>query len=384
MVKKVLISAGEASGDLHAANLVKKLIEIDSSVEVMAMGGDNLRDAGADVIIDCAELAVVGVVEVLINYRKIKRALDKLSEVVINQKPDLLILVDYQEFNMKLAQTAKKNGVKVLFYIGPQVWAWRPHRVHKMREKIDMMAVLFPFEVAFYENANVPVKFVGNPLVDEVKANTDKLSLINQYQLSPELKTVGLLPGSRKSEIKRILPIQLESARQLKQKHPQLQFVLAVASTLSKSEIEQQCQQYSELDIKFIRDLPYNVMSVCDAIITASGTATLETGLMEIPLAITYRISPLSYAILRRMMTIDKVGLVNIVAEKMIVKEFIQQDAVPEKIAGEISEILENDDYRENMINELKQVKQKLGIQGGSKIVAELAYQMLTNNEHVT
>ncbi|MCW9001069.1 MAG: hypothetical protein OQK04_20325, partial [Kangiellaceae bacterium] len=178
MTQNVLISAGEASGDLHAANLVKELKRLNPEVEVAAMGGENLRAAGAKVVIDCADLAVMGLVEVLLNYRKLKAALNKMCEIVIEQKPDLLILVDYQEFNMKLAETAKKHGVKVLFYIGPQVWAWRSHRVYKMREKIDMMAVLFPFEVDFYTKANVPVRFVGIPLVDEAKASKSKLELL--------------------------------------------------------------------------------------------------------------------------------------------------------------------------------------------------------------
>jgi len=381
MTQKILISAGEASGDLHAANLVRELKKLDANIDVKAMGGDNLKAAGADVIIDCAELAVVGIVEVLINYRKIKRALDQLADIVRNEKPDLLILVDYQEFNMKLAQIAKANGVKVLFYIGPQVWAWRPKRVHKIRQRVDMMAVLFPFEVAFYEDADVPVKFVGNPLVDEVYANTDKRELLSKYDLSPDKKIVGLFPGSRRSEIKKILPIQLATAQYLQKSHPDLQFVLAVASTLKVEEVKLYCAEHQELEIKFVQDRPYNIMSTCDAIITASGTATLEIGLMEIPCAITYRISPISYAIFKRMISIENVGLVNIVAEKRIVNEFIQDDAKPEKIGQEIIRILDDEEYRDTMVHNLKQVKQKLGTEGGSKNVAELAFNMLNLNE---
>ena len=380
MTQNILISAGEASGDLHAANLVKELKQLNPDVEVTAMGGDNLRAAGANVVIDCAELAVMGLVEVLLNYRKLKAALNQMCQIAIEQKPDLLILVDYQEFNMKLAETAKKNGVKVLFYIGPQVWAWRSHRVFKMREKIDMMAVLFPFEVDFYTQANVPVRFVGNPLVDEAKATKPKHELISDYGLNSENRVVGLLPGSRRSEINRILPIQLDSARILKRRKPELQFVLAVASTVSKQEIKTQCAGYEDLNIHIIQDVPYNVMSVCDSLMTASGTATLETGLVGIPCAITHKIASLSYAILRRMMTIDKVGLVNIVAEKSIVKEFIQNDAKPDLIAEEIMRTLDDQDYRSEMISELKQLKEKLGIAGGSKIVAELALEMMVES----
>lgn len=377
MNQTVLISAGEASGDLHAANLVKELKIISPDVSITAMGGDNLREAGANVIIDCADLAVVGLVEVLINYRKIKRAFNQLADVVRKEKPDLLILVDYQEFNIKLAQVAKESGVKVLFYIGPQVWAWRPKRVHKIRQRVDMMAVLFPFEVAFYENANVPVEFVGNPLVDEVYANKESDELLKTYQLSENKTTIGLFPGSRRAEILKVLPIQLETARYLIKRQENLQFVLAVASTLDAEEIKLQCEGYEDLDIKFVQDRPYNIMSICDAIVTASGTATLEIGLMGIPFAITYKISPISYAIFKRMISVDDVGLVNIVAEKRIINEYIQDEAKPNLIGDEIIKILSNTEYRQKMISDMSEVRNKLGAEGGSKNVAKLAARML-------
>ena len=174
MSKTIMISAGEASGDLHAANLVKALHRIDANIHVKGMGGQNLRDAGADVLVDCTDIAVVGLVEVLIHYRKIKGVLNRLADELRNNPPDLLILVDYQEFNFRLARVAKQCGVRVLFYISPQVWAWRPHRVHKIGELIDMMAVLFPFEEKFYQQAGVPVRFVGNPLVDEARPGKTK------------------------------------------------------------------------------------------------------------------------------------------------------------------------------------------------------------------
>ncbi|WP_196137382.1 lipid-A-disaccharide synthase [Aliikangiella sp. G2MR2-5] len=377
MNQKIVISAGEASGDLHAANLVKELKQINPHVKVKAMGGDKLRAAGAEVVLDCKELAVMGLVEVLLNYRKLKAALTFMQEQVIKEKPDLLILVDYQEFNNKLAQTAKQHGIKVLFYIGPQVWAWRPNRVYKMKERVDMMAVLFPFEVEFYQKANVPVTFVGNPLVDEVKANKDKIDLISGYGLEATKPIVGLLPGSRRSELKRILPIQLEAARKLKNQKPQLQFVLAVASTLELEEVQSFCKNYQDLNIKLIQDLSYNVMSVCDAMIVASGTATLEAGLMGIPSVIVYHMSPISYAILSRLISIEWVGLVNIVAQKLIMKELIQGNAKPQKIADEICELLDNASYRQNMLDELASIKNKLGVGGGSRKVAQLANSML-------
>ena len=372
-----MISAGEASGDLHAANLIKALRAITPDIEVNGMGGDKLREAGAILQVDCAEMAVVGIVEVLANLRRIMRNLNILRNELQNNPPDLLILVDYQEFNFKLAKAAKQCGVKVLFYISPQVWAWRPHRVHKIGKLIDMMAVLFPFEEKFYQKANVPVRFVGNPLVDEARPSQSKAETLQQHQLDPRKKVIGLFPGSRKNEIKRILPTQLKAAELLQQKHPELQFILPIASTINNADIQSHLQHYKTLNIHAVKDHVYNVMQACDAIITASGTATLEIALMGIPNVITYEISPISYFILKRLVSIDNIGLVNIVAEKNIVKEFIQHEATAQNIANEIDHLLTNDDYRNNMISELNQVRAKLGKEGGSNNVAQLAYDML-------
>lgn len=373
-----MVSAGEASGDLHAANLVKALHKIDPSILVTGMGGDKLREVGVELLVDCADIAVVGIVEVLANYRLIKRALNKLADAIRNSPPDLLILVDYQEFNFRLAKIAKRQGVKVLFYISPQVWAWRPHRVHKIGKLIDMMAVLFPFEEKFYRNANVPVSFVGHPLVDEARPDKTRAECFSAYHIDADKKVIGLFPGSRKGEIKRVLPILLESAVLLKQKHPDAQFILPVASTLGIDYIESFLAHHSHLNIRVVKDRSYNAMQICDAIMAASGTATLEIALIGIPNAIVYRIAPLSYFILKRMITIDSIGLVNIVAEKNIVREFIQYEAVPEKIAAEIDRILCDDKYRTRMIDELAKVREKLGKKGGSDNIAQLAYSMLS------
>ncbi|NRA40959.1 MAG: lipid-A-disaccharide synthase, partial [Pseudomonadales bacterium] len=242
----IVISAGEASGDLHAANMLAAMQQKQASLDVYAMGGDKLRSAGAEVVIDCSELAVIGLIEVLKNYRKIKAALEQMKQLVRDKRPDLVILVDYQEFNMQLAEYAKSIGIKTLFYIGPQVWAWRPHRVHKMRQRIDMMAVLFPFEVDFYTQAKVPVRFVGNPLVDEVQPSADKAALLSRFALDQKAankQLVALFPGSRKSEIKRLLPTQIAAAKLIASQRSDVHFVLAVASTLDQAQIEASVSQ---------------------------------------------------------------------------------------------------------------------------------------------
>ena len=377
MTKRIMISAGEASGDMHAANIVDALRTMDNNLEFYGMGSANLREAKVDLLIDCKDIAVVGLFEVLIHYRKIMRALNMMRDSLRDNPPDLLILVDYQEFNFKLAETAKSLGIKVLFYISPQVWAWRQHRVHKIGKIIDMMAVILPFEEKFYKDANVPVRFVGNPLADETKPNKDKQSCFSEYELEPGKTVIGLFPGSRRGEIQRVLPIQLEAAVKLIKQKPGLQFILPIASTLDRSIFIPHLSKYPQLNIKLVKDLPYNVMQCCDSIIIASGTATLEVALMGIPNCITYKISPLSYFILKRMVTIEHIGLVNIVAEKGIIREFIQHDAQPQMIADEIIRTLDDEDYRENMISELNMVRDKLGKAGGINNMAELVLEML-------
>jgi lipid-A-disaccharide synthase len=374
----VFIIAGEASGDLHASHLARELLNIDSSLVLKGMGGDNMRRAGVDILIDASELAVVGLVEVLANYRTIKSALESLQKTITDNPPDLLILVDYQEFNQRLAAYAKSIGIKVLFYIGPQVWAWRPGRVYKMARIVDQMAVIFPFEVELYKDANVPVEFTGHPLVEEVAADKTPGQARELLELD-QTTTIGLFPGSRKGEIKRVLPIQLKAASKLLKADPDLQFVLPLAESLSDDVLDPFIEDIVDLRICVINGRSYDVMQACDAIITASGTATLEIALMGIPMAIVYKISWLSYFILRLIVSAERIGLVNIVADKDIVQEFLQGKARPRKIATEIQRILSDKDYNDTMRHELSLVRDKLGDRHGTTHIAQLAYNMLDN-----
>ena len=376
-VKNIMISAGEASGDLHAANLVKALHKLDPTIKVNGMGSDKMREAGVDLLYDCRDIAVMGIVEVLAKWGTIMGALNILKESLANNPPDLLILVDYQEFNMKLAKAAKKLGIKVMFYIGPQVWAWRSHRVKKIGAKIDMMAVLFPFEEDFYKKAGVPVRFVGNPLVDEVKASMTTEAANAMFGLDASLKTIGLLPGSRRSEICRLLPIQLASARLIHQQYPQTQFIIPLAKSVDMQQIQPLLDEYAELPLHIVHSHIHDVMQCSYAVITASGTASLETALMTTPMVIIYKMSNLSYKIMQRMITIDNIGLPNIVAGKQVVKELLQENASAENISDEILQLLNDQDYYQSIYSELQLIRSKLGTSGGSERVAKLAYDML-------
>jgi lipid-A-disaccharide synthase len=376
----VFIIAGEASGDLHASLLARKLLTLDPGLTLKGMGGDSMRRAGVDVLVDASELAVVGLFEVLANYRTIKGVLESLKQTITDTPPDLLILVDYQEFNQRLAAYAKSIGVKVLFYIGPQVWAWRPRRVYKMGKIVDQMAVIFPFEVELYKDANVPVEFTGHPLVEEVIADKSPAQARELLELE-DTTTIGLFPGSRRGEIKRVLPIQLATAKKLLNENPDLQFVLPLAESLDDEVLDPFIDEIVSLRISVINGKYYDVMQSCDAIVTASGTATLEIALMGIPMAIVYKISWLSYFILKFMVSIDRIGLVNIVADKFVVKEFLQGTARPKKIAEEILHILSDKNYNDTMRQELSLIRDKLGGSSGTTHVARLAYNMLENKK---
>ena len=374
--RNIVIVAGEASGDAHAARLVEELKKIDGNISFRGMGGNQLRKAGVDVFIDMTKLSVMGFVEVLMKYTYIRSELNKLKQNISKQPPDLLILVDYQEFNQRLAAYAKSIGVKVLFYIGPQVWAWRPRRVYKMGKIVDQMAVIFPFEVELYKDANVPVEFTGHPLVEEVIPDKSPAQARELLELE-DITTIGIFPGSRKGEIKRILPIQLATVKKLLSQNPDLQFVLPLAESLDDEALDPFIEEIVTLRISVINGRYYDVMQACDAIITASGTATLEIALMGIPMAIVYKISWLSYFILKFMVSIDRIGLVNIVADRFVVREFLQGKARPKKIAAEILNILSDKNYNDTMRQELSLIRDKLGDSSGTTHVAQLAYDMI-------
>ena len=379
--KTVFIVAGEASGDLHAANLCRELLAMDDSIRLQGMGGRKMREAGVEVLFDATELAVVGLVEVLFKYRMIKGVLNQIKAHLRQSPPALLILVDYQEFNQRLAAYAKSLGIKVLFYIGPQVWAWRPKRVYKMARIVDQMAVIFPFEVELYKKARVPVEFTGHPLVDE--NIPDKTTAQARAALSlEEQTTVGLFPGSRSGEIERLLPIMLATARLLREKRPELQFVLPLASSIQPQDLARYGKALSALEVRVVENNTHDVIQACDSIIVASGTATLEIGLMGTPMVITHKLAALSYFILSRLVSISHIGLVNIVPGKEIVREFIQHAATPENLTGETLRILEDKNYNQTMRDELSKLRALLGTGGGSKNVARLAYSMLEKNNN--
>lgn len=376
MNKRIMIVAGEASGDLHGSNLVKEALRIDSGLSFIGIGGRRMRDAGVTILVDSSEMAVVGLVEVISHSRFIYRAYSILKKIIRSDPPDLLILIDYPDFNLHLAKVAKSAGVKVLYYISPQVWAWRVGRVKKMARLVDRMAVVFPFEVPFYEKEGVPVTFVGHPLLDTVHPTMTLPESQICFGVDPGKKTVGLFPGSRKGEIRNLLATIMDAAFLLRKHFPDLQFILPLAPSLSKADIAPFIGS-NPLDIRVVEGKIYDVMQVCDAIISVSGTVTLEAALMGVPMVIIYRVSPLTYAVGKRLIKVDHIGICNIVAGERVVRELLQDDAEPGWIAAEIGRILSDEAYAREMRSKLASVKAKLGAGGGSAKVAQLLIEMV-------
>ncbi|WP_150047614.1 MULTISPECIES: lipid-A-disaccharide synthase [Methylomonas] len=372
----VMFSAGESSGDQHAAHMFQEIQTQRPDIRGIGMGANKMRQAGIDIRVDSSGIGVIGLVEILNHYGEIRKALQAMKALLADERPDLLVCVDYKEFNLKLAQYAKSLGIKVLFYVSPQVWASRPGRVKTYGRAIDMMAVIFPFETAYYEAENVPVRYVGHPSVDKVHPQRDKQQDFALFDLDPTRPVIGILPGSRSNELKRMLPVMLQAAGQLAERRPQLQFVLPQADTVSDADLQAYLQNCA-LPIRVVKQQTYDAIQCCDAIMTTSGTASLEIALLGVPMLIAYRLSPLTYYLGRLLIRIPFIGLPNIIAGRAIVKELIQTEASASNMATEIERFLSDPAYRSRCVEGLQQVKQRLGSGGGSKNMANLALEMI-------
>jgi lipid-A-disaccharide synthase len=373
---KIVIVAGEASGDLHGSNLIKALRLIEPGFTVQGIGGKRLKKAGVDLIADVSRMGVVGITEVLFRIPLIIKKFLQLKKLFRENTPDLLILIDYSGFNLPLARAAKKQGIKILYYISPQVWASRKGRIKKIRETVDQMAVIIPFEAPLYKKEGVNATFVGHPLVGNVRPHYPRAEALRHFNLEEGRPIVGILPGSRPGEVKRLLPVMLETGIILKRSFPALQFVLPLASTLNPSDISDMLKGIP-LDVRIVREETYDAVAVSDVVMVASGTATLETALLETPMIIVYKVSELTYQIGKRFVYIDQIGLVNIIAGKPIVPEFVQGAARPKDMARAVAELLEDQKAREVMIAELKKVRLVLGDPGASERAARIAAEML-------
>lgn len=375
--KNIVVITGEASGDAHAGRMIAELKQIAPDVTIKGIGGENMRAAGAEIIVDFSELAVMGLVEVLKRYRHIKKIFNQVVVMLKVEQPDLLVLIDYPGFNLKLAKVAKKLGIPVLYYISPKVWAWRKGRVKTIRKVVDHIAVLFPFEVPIYEEAGVPVTCVGHPLVDAVQKTLTSEQAKAKFDLDSKHRVVGLFPGSRRSEVEVLLPIMIEAAEQIHHHHYDVSIVLPLASGLDV-EVLKPILKKTKLPIKVVVGDFYELTSACDAIVAASGTVTLEIALLGVPHLIIYRVAPITYRILKQLVKIPYVGLCNIVTKKSLILELLQDDVTAERLEKELSRLLTQVSSKTEAEDIRQQVLTALGPAGGAQNAAKQVLNMLT------
>ena len=376
---KILISAGEASGDLHAGAVTRAIRQLNPDTEIFGMGGDCMRAAGGEVLFDIKDHSVMGFVEVLKKLPDIWRLRSEFIALMNRRKPDVLLTIDYPGFNMRLAKLAKERGIKVVSFIAPSAWAWRPQRAAGVVKVVDKIASIFPFEYDLYKSYGADIEFVGHPLVDTVKPSLPRdeaEKLAGKRQGHP---LVLLMPGSREMEIQRLLPVMLEAARILKKKRPGMDFAMPRAATIPKERLEAPINA-SGLDITLTEGHTYDVMSTADLAIATSGTVTLEAALCGLGCEILYKSSPVSFWIASHVVEIPHIGLPNIVAGRMIEPELLQDDCTPEKVAFTALEMLEPKRYSQ-LQRDLQEVKEKLGESGAVKRVAELVLCMASKHQ---
>ena len=378
-----MVVAGEASGDLHGANLVKAMKTLRPALTYCGMGGTAMEQAGVERLYDAAKVSVVGFFEVITHLKDILRAQRTLRNRLTHCRPQLLILIDFPDFNFLLAKKAKKLGIPVFYYISPQVWAWRSGRVKTIAKLVDRLGVILPFEEAFYRDRGVDATYVGHPLLDTVKATMSKQDYLSTLGCSAQ-HLIGILPGSRIKEIKRLLPIFMASAQMLQERcDERLLFVVPCASSLSPQDLyEHGIKEYEDkLQIKIIEENRYEMMAASDAVIAASGTVTLELLLLNTPVVVAYRLAPLTYLLGKLLVRINYFSLINLIAGKMVVPELLQKDAHPKRISDELYSLLFEKTIRENTTRDFQEVRKKLGNRGASLRAAELALTLIPGSE---
>ena len=380
MTIRIMIVTGEASGDLHGANLLRALQAKVSDLEVCGMGGAELASLGVNILYDAAKVSVVGIFEVFSHLKDIISAQRILRRRLVTHRPDLLILIDLPDFNLFLAKKAKQLGIPVFYYISPQVWAWRAGRVKTMRDRVDKIGVILPFEEEFFRRRGVDAEYVGHPLLDTVVTSASKEQFYTEQQIPLDTRCIGLFPGSRKREVASLLPIFLEAGRILQSTTTEkLVFLIPQASTISTGDLEEAgiTNATKHLDIRIVREERYNLMAACAAVVAASGTVTLELAILEVPMIVTYKLSPLTYFLGRLLVKLKHFSLVNLIAGYPAVPELLQGEVTPQRIADEVTAILLQPGKRQEMKKALRDVKEKLGDAGASEKAANVVVTLL-------
>lgn len=358
--KRIVIIAGEESGDLHAAALINQLKATYPDIEVSGIGGRHMEHAGAKLVYDLARYGVTGITEVFRYLKILRLAFKTIKKHLSEQKPDLLILVDYPGFNLRLAKFAKRElGLKIVYYISPQIWAWKANRIHLIRECVDKMAVILPFEKSIYEKAGVPVRFVGHPLVEKMSLTRGTLATKGELGLPSNKKIVALLPGSRKNEVEKHVPILNETIKLLEKHFSDLHFVIPIAGTIKPENITSYFAD-NHPSLTFIKGKALDCMAAADFVIVASGTASLECALLEKPMCIIYKSSLLTYIAAMCLMKVKFLGLCNLLVNKMMVPEFLQYDCNAIELSKYIINFYQDVSHNHKVVLQLSELKESL------------------------
>jgi len=377
---RLLVSCGEPSGDLYAAELVRQLRRSLPQLDVFGLGGERLREQRAALRADVRELAVVGLLEVVTHLRRLSGVFTDLLAEVDRHPPQAALLVDYAGFNLRLAAALRRRGIPVVYYVSPQVWAWRRRRLRDIRRTVSRMLVIFPFEEALYREAGVPVRFVGHPLVDLVAPAPDRATFLMQHGLDPARPVLAVLPGSRPKEIEHNLPPLVEALRLIHDARPDVQFVLAVAPSIDPVPLR---ASLADLPVALLSGATHAILGACTAAVVASGTATVEAALLDAPMVVVYRLSPLTYHLGRRFVNVPHYAMVNLIAGRRLVAELIQSDFTGGRVAREALGLLEDEPGRRRMKEGLAEVRQRLGAPGGSARAAEEVLKVLAESDGV-
>jgi lipid-A-disaccharide synthase len=386
-MKKVFIIAGEASGDLHGAGLMRAMKSLRPEVEFLGIGGSQMVEAGLHPVFLNNELAVVGLFEIMSHVRPILKAVRQAMHALKQERPNLLVLIDYPGLNLFMARYARHLGIPVFYYISPQVWAWRRGRIKKMRRLIDKLAVILPFEEDFFRSNGLNAHFVGHPLLDVVRPSMSREAFCESAGLVPGRDIVGILPGSRRGEVQRMLPIFLQTAALIQHDLPKCQFVLPVAPSLSRTWVEECIARERQAnpripEISIVERQAYDAMAASSLLLLASGTVTLEAAILRIPMLVAYRVSGMTYQLARRIVHVKFMSLVNLIADREIVPEFLQHEATPERLSEAGLFLLKDKKRRQDMLNGLNEVVSQLkvggqGQEGAAMQAARLALDML-------
>ncbi len=372
----LMIVAGEASGDRHGAALAVALRRLypETRFEFFGSGGEEMRAAGVETLVNAADVAIIGIPEILGAIGKLYRAYRLLLRAARERRPSAVVLIDWPDFNMRLARRLRREGFKIIYYISPQVWAWRRYRVKVLRRDVTRMLVILPFEEEFYKNHGVEVEYVGHPLVETVRATGTREEFLSRHSLDSNKRLIALLPGSRRKEIHYHLPLLLDAAKRLKSQIPNLAFVLPLASTVDRSQVE---AAVGDRSVKIIEQDTYDAVGFSEIAVVASGTATVEAALLGTPMVIIYRASEVNWRVIRPMIHLDTFGMVNLVAGRRIVPELIQRDATGERIASEVRAILDDEERIRQMKADLEEVREKLRGPGGAERAARAVMRVI-------